>query len=89
MYYFGTHNIFVYYLLSLYRVDMYCVVLSLTLHHKISTLRDPTSQTTDWDAHSADPRYFHEVASPLNRVVTEWAHYYSQLNKRSHLQLVP
>jgi len=35
------------------------------------------------------PRYFKQLVSPLNRVAAVWAHYYSQLIKRSHLQLVP
>jgi len=76
MYYYYTQNIFVYYLVSLYYVDVYCVALSLTLPHKSSSLRDPTAQTTDGDVHSADPPLFSPSGFIPHRVATAWSHGY-------------
>jgi len=72
-YYYYTQNIFVYYLVTLYYVHVYYVALSLTLPHKSSSLRDPTTQTTDGDIQSAKPPLFSPSGFTPHRVVTAWA----------------
>ena len=74
MYFYCTRNIFVYCLVSLYYVDVYCVALSLTLPHKSSSLWDPTTQTMDGYIHSAEPPLFLPSGFTPHLVVTAWAH---------------
>ena len=70
IYYYYTQNIFVYYLVSVYYVDVYCVALSLTLPDKSSSLRDPT----DGEIHNAEPPLFSPSGFTPHRVATAWAH---------------
>ena len=73
MFYYCTQNIFVYYLLSLYYVDVYRVALSLTPPHKSSSLQDPAAQTTDGDIHCAVPPLFSPSGFTPHQVATTWA----------------
>jgi len=70
MYFYSIQNIFVYYLLSLYYVDVYRVALSLTLPHKSSSLRSPTAQTVDGEYSSAEPPLLSSSGFTPHRVAT-------------------
>jgi len=67
---------FLYYLLLLCYLVVYCVARLLIPPHKSSWFRDPTAQTTDGGIHSAEPSFLSSSGLTPRGVATTGAQHF-------------